>query len=126
MAIVSYVYVNRGKLTGISGVGFSWPINTTDSDIAGAKSGDLIVWNGLVGVALTDYDADLDEIMVDWAGGYKFPVYAESADIQVMQKVYYDAAAGILNDDNTGIFVGYALEPVAYLNNKVINIKFEM
>jgi len=121
----TYVQTNN-KSTFLSGVGFAWPLVTTDADIVAAKSGDLIVWNNVCGIALSDYDTNFGHLIVDWAGAYNLEVTAESAAIEVMDLVYYDAAAGKVNDDNTGILVGYALEAIKNGETATIGVKFAL
>lgn len=122
----TYIVANGGKVSGMSGVGFVWPLVTSDADIADAVSGDLIIWNNAAGVALTDYDSDTNTIVVDWAGCYVFDVKANDAAIEVMQPVYFDDTTyGDIRDTASGnTFVGYALEAVGSGETKAIKIKF--
>lgn len=119
----TYVDTNT-KNSKESGVGFVWPLSTSDTDIAAATTGDLVIWNDAAGIALSDYDTANTELVVDWAGAYDISVHAESAAIEVLDKVYYDAAADEVNDDNTGILVGIALEAVTNGATATIAVKF--
>lgn len=119
----TYVQENT-KNSKESGVGFVWSLITSDADIAAATSGDLIIWNNAAGIALSDYDTDNTELVVDWAGAYDISVVAESAAVEVLDKVYYDAAADEVNDDNSGILVGIALEGITNGATSTIAVKF--
>ena len=116
--------VPQDKETKESGIGWQFAIVSDDADIAGAESGDVVVWNSAVGIALTDYDTVHGELMVDFAGAYDVQVTAESGAIELLDKIYYDAAADEFNDDNTGIFVGYALKTIDNGDTETIGVEF--
>ena len=75
------------------------------------KSNDPVAVGTIPGVALTDEDAD-GKATVDTGGVYALEVNP-AADMAEGDEVFWDNAAGELNDDNTGVFFGNVLEPVA-------------
>lgn len=74
------------------------------------KSGDPGAVGTLAVVCLTDEDAN-GEASVDTMGVWLLDVNP-AADMAVGDKVYWDNAAGELNDDNTGVEFGKVLGAV--------------
>ena len=81
------------------GGGRHWTISDTNGTLDTVTSGDLIIFNELVGVALTDYDTLTDSVVIDTVGGHELPVSAVAnggADtaIGVGDWLYYDGTEG--------------------------------
>lgn len=74
------------------------------------KSGDPGAVGEIAIVCLTDEDAD-GMASTDNEGAYHLDVNP-AADMAQGDIVYWDNAAGELNDDNTGVRFGYVTEPV--------------
>ena len=99
-------------------------ISTTDSVLATATSGDLVVLvnaqgTGTVGIAENDYDDNLDELVLALDCAYYVTVHAIKASdtneaIEVGSDLYYNATNKRIDMDrsDTGIFVGKALQAV--------------
>jgi len=90
-------------------------ITLTDADFAAGEleditSGDLVVLDtGLCGVALTDYNEDNGEVVIDITGCHWLPI---SDVVSICSRIYYDEDSGILHAGNTGdndVFVGFSL-----------------
>lgn len=86
----------------------------------GKKAGDPVTVGEIVGVCVTDADAN-GEAVVDTMGVYMLTVVAQNYDsvnatyvneaINVGDPLYDDN--GTLNKNSAGVLFGYALEPVA-------------
>lgn len=96
----------------------------------GKKSGDPITVGEIVGVCVTDADANGDAV-VDTMGVYLLTVVAQNYDstnavyvneaISVGDPLYDDN--GTLNKNSAGVLFGYALEPVAAGATATIKVK---
>lgn len=90
----------------------------------GKLSGDPVVVGELVGVCLTDADANGDATVATM-GVFRLEVVAQNYDsvnavyvdeaINVGDALYYDASGTtpVINKNSAGVLFGYALEPVA-------------
>lgn len=123
-----YAMTTKAPATSVLDSDFHWPIVSDHATIQAVTSGDLVSWNGAAGVALTDYDTVHGEVMVSWAGAYKFPVTAidgsGNSAVILMDALYYNIALGRIDKIDTGEFVGYALGSVTAGETTTIGIKF--
>jgi predicted RecA/RadA family phage recombinase len=110
--------VDKDKSSALSvGGGDHWEISDADGLLVAAEAGDFIVFGELYGVALNDYDADRESIVVSTQGGYVLEVVAvDNAGGEAIYQgswLYWDVAAGEINRDATnGAAIGQALEAV--------------
>ena len=92
---MAYILVAAKAQAVSEGGGRHWTISDTNGTLDTVTSGDLIIFNELVGVALTDYDTLTDSVVIDTVGGHELPVSAvanggaETA-IGVGDWLYYD------------------------------------
>jgi len=90
---------------------------------SGVVSGDpVLIGDALVGVALTDRDAD-GEATVALGGAFDLEVVAGAA-MAVGDLVYIDdATSRTLSDTNTGVRFGYLLEVIAGASTVTVTVK---
>ena len=96
---MAYILVAAKAQAVSEGGGRHWTISDTNGTLDTVTSGDLIIFNELVGVALTDYDTLTDSVVIDTVGGHELPVSAVAnggADtaIGVGDWLYYDGTEG--------------------------------
>jgi len=114
--MANYVDVNAKKTYAIDANLIA--IETTDTTLDDATSGDLVIAGNLVGVAVADYDSDTDTLVIDTRGCYELSCVGKDSSgsntaIAVGDWLYYDPAADQINRDYTnGICIGRALEAV--------------
>jgi hypothetical protein len=118
MAGSNYVDVNAKATYGPYGSGHRVTIETTNSTLAAATSGSLVVAGQLVGIAVDDYDTNTDLLTLDTMGSYKLSVVGKdnggsNIAITIGDWLYYDPVADQINRDYiNGICIGRALEAV--------------
>jgi hypothetical protein len=98
---------------------------TDDATIAGATSGDLVIYtndqdDALVGIAENNYDNNQGQVVLATDCAYRLPVTAIKdgpADSAVVfgSRLYWNATASRIDmvRADTGIYVGMALEGIA-------------
>ncbi len=86
------------------------------------SSGDPVVFGELPGVALNDEDSD-GETTIQFNGVFELDVEAEGSAVTAGDIVYYDTADDGLNNDNSNVRFGYALEDVTSGSTTAIDVK---
>ena len=92
----------------------------------GKKSGDPVEVGGLIGVCVTDADANGNAVVAT-EGVFRLSVTANdgTANVAISQgdALYFDSASGKIDKNNANILFGYALEPVASGATATIEVK---
>ena len=125
-----YVLANAKAEALSEGGGRHWTLTTTEAAAADITSGDLVIFGSLVGVALTDYDATKDRVVIDVEGGHELEVVAtEHGDgnsaIAIGDWLYYDDTDDEINADYAGIPIGQALAAVTSGETDTIGVKLQ-
>lgn len=89
-----------------------------DSDLEGVESGDFVRYAQIYGVALTDYNADVDSFVMELTGGHELTVTGENnagnIAVDIGDWLYWDDSPELINKDVTnGVPIGIALEALA-------------
>jgi predicted RecA/RadA family phage recombinase len=127
--MANYVDVNAKVTYAPAGGGIRITLETTDSTLDDVTSGDLVIAGALVGVAVADYNADTDTVVIDTMGCYKLSVIGKdnggsSCAIALGDWLYYDPVADQVNRDYiNGICIGQALEAVGSGLTATIGVK---
>lgn len=125
----TYVKANDKAEFYSEGGGQHFTLTTDDSDVAGAKSGSLVIYDEMVGIALADYNEDTGSIVLDLTGGHTISVHAanNAGDVAVGfgDWLYWDQAANEVNKDATnGVPIGTAQEELTSGSTDDIGVKF--
>lgn len=127
--MANYVDVNAKVTYAPAGGGSRITLETTDSTLDDVTSGDLVIAGALVGVAVADYNADTDTVVIDTMGCYKLSCIGKdnggsSCAIALGDWLYYDPVADQVNRDYiNGICIGRALEAVGSGLTAVIGVQ---
>lgn len=102
----TYVEVNAKAEALSEGGGRRITISTTDTTVDDVTSGDFVVYNGLFGVAVTDYDETNDCVTLDIMGGWTLDVVAVddsgNSAVEVGDWLYYDKANSRISKESSG------------------------
>jgi len=88
----------------------------TNSDV---EVGEPVAVGQITGVALTNEDDD-GYTVIRRKGVFKLTITTPTATINIGDPVYY--SSGVLNNDDTGVLFGYALEQVSASTTKEIHV----
>lgn len=127
--MANYVDVNAKVTYAPAGGGSRITLETTDSTLDDVTSGDLVIAGALVGVAVADYNADTDTVVIDTMGCYKLSVIGKdnggsSCAIALGDWLYYDPVADQINRDYiNGTCIGRALEAIGSGLTAVIGVQ---
>ena len=102
-------------------------INSDDTTLDDVTSGDLVVVDRLVGVALTDYNDYTGEVAIDISGVHNIEVVAQdddgNEDIFIGTPLFYDINNACVDAEPSIYPVGRALEYLAGGQVAVIAVK---
>lgn len=127
--MANYVDVNAKVTYAPAAGGSRITLETTDSTLDDVTSGDLVIAGALVGVAVADYNADTDTVVIDTMGCYKLSVIGKdnggsSCAIALGDWLYYDPVADQINRDYiNGTCIGRALEAIGSGLTAVIGVQ---
>lgn len=111
----AYVYDVDKSAAYSEGGGNHITLTTTDSTLAGAESGNVLIADLLAGICLGDYNADTDEVVIDIAGVHNISVTAKDGSgnsaVKLGDLICYDTSE-INKDYANGIPFGIALGTV--------------
>lgn len=125
----AYVETNEKAEALSEGGGRRITISTTDTTVAAATSGDIVVYNGLVGVAITDYDDTNETITLEISGGHTVEVVAVddsgNSAVEVGDWLYYDKANSRISKESSGNqAVGIARSTLATGTTGDVDVQF--